>query len=49
MVDSGFTPIELLNEIIPGLYLGSIGATQNSQDLAALGITHLLCVGVNPL
>lgn len=32
-------------EVIPGVFLGSIGAAQNEQRLLELGITHVLCVG----
>lgn len=31
-------------EIIPGLYLGSIGAAFSRKNLQDLGITHILCV-----
>lgn len=37
-------------EILPGVYLGSIGAANNVQALQALGVTHVLTVaqGLNP-
>ena len=31
--------------MVPGLFLGSIGAAQNEARLIELGITHVLCVG----
>ena len=33
------------SEVVPGLFLGSIGAAQNESRLTQLGITHVLCVG----
>ncbi|KAH3744091.1 dual specificity protein phosphatase [Pelomyxa schiedti] len=35
--------------IVQGLYLGSVHATHDPEELAYLGITHVLDVGVQPL
>jgi len=32
-------------EVVPGVYLGSIGAAQRPDYLREVGITHVLCVG----
>lgn len=38
------------NEVIPGLFIGSIGSALNKTALKDLGITHILCVAdkINP-
>merc|ERR1712159_575375 len=33
-------------EVIPGIFLGSIGAAQRPDRLQEIGITHVLCVGI---
>ena len=38
-----------MNEILPGLFLGSQKATESADVLAQLGITHILSVGVPTL
>jgi hypothetical protein len=40
----------LPNEVIPGLFIGSIGSAMNKTILQELGITHILCVaeGIEP-
>ena len=39
------------NEILPGLFLGSIGAASNRELLIELGISHIMTIanGVSPL
>jgi hypothetical protein len=34
-------------EVLPGLYIGSIGSAMNKNRLKAEGITHVLCVADN--
>lgn len=38
-------------EVLPGLYIGSIGAAMSKTVLQELGITHILCVAdsINPI
>ncbi len=38
------------NEVIPGLFIGSIGSALNKPILKDLGITHVLCIAdkINP-
>ena len=35
------------HEVIPGLFIGSIGASLNKTLLKQVGITHILCVADN--
>ncbi|KAH3767393.1 dual specificity protein phosphatase 1B [Pelomyxa schiedti] len=35
--------------IIPGLYLGGVITTEDAEELQALGITHILSIGMSPL
>lgn len=39
------------SEVLPGLYIGSIGAAMSKKVLQELGITHILCVAdsINPI
>jgi hypothetical protein len=38
-------------ELIPGLFIGSIGAAMSKSKLQEIGITHILCVAdsINPI
>ena len=38
----------LINEILPGLYLGSVHATDDFATLKTYGITHVMSLGVKP-
>ena len=51
MVDPNFAlPVrDLINEIVPGLYLGSVRAADDPANLEALGITHIMSLGVKPV
>jgi len=39
------------SEVLPGLYIGSIGAAMSKTVLLDIGITHILCVAdcINPI
>ena len=39
------------SEVLPGLFIGSIGAAMSKNKLIELGITHILCVAdsINPI
>ena len=39
----------LINEIVPGLYLGSVRAADDPADLEAFGVTHILSLGIRPV
>ena len=39
---------EFMNEILPGLWLGSIRATREKELLTRIGINHILSLGTEP-
>ena len=39
---------EFMNEILPGLWLGSVRATNDKEILTRIGINHILSLGMEP-